>query len=352
VAAAESAGLHVLIVPTTVDGQDGADLTALRSAARDVAGGLSPGDLVVLESTVPPRTCTDVLEPMLAAESGLDPDEFGLAFCPERTSSGRALRDIRGAYPKVVGGVDERSTRAGRLIYGEVTDNEVLPVTATTAECVKVFEGVYRDVNVALANELATFADELDTSVTDAIEVANTLPMCDIHDPGAGVGGHCIPYYPYFLLSEFRTEAPLVETARQVNDRMPLFVAEKVGKGIEEAGGAIRDATVVVLGVTYRPGVRETRKSPAFPIAAALEDHGARIHAVDPMLDDAADLPFGLIGLEELSAVDPDAAVLVTAHDAFESIEWDALDPMVVVDGRGALDVDDTRHNVYTIGEE
>jgi len=350
-AAADAAAVHVLIVPTTVETSGGADLTALRSAARNVAAGLSPGDLVVVESTVPPRTCADGLEPLLAAESGLDPADFGLAFCPERTSSGRALRDIREAYPKVVGGVDEASTRAAALVYDEVTDNDVLTVDATTAECVKLFEGIYRDVNIALANELATFADELDTSVTDAIEVANTLPMCDIHEPGAGVGGHCIPYYPHFLLSEFETEGPLMRTARRVNDAMPSFVVARLRERLERVGTPVDDATVVLLGATYRPGVEETRRSPAIPIAETLAGLGAEVHGTDPMLDDATGLPFDLIDLGDLPGVDPDAVVLVTAHEAFEDLAWEAFGPAVVVDGRGALDIGDTHHHVYTIGE-
>jgi len=141
--AAEAASVHVLIVPTPITDANEPDLSILQAVVEDVAAGLSAGDLVVVECTVPPGTTRDAVQPTLAQESDLDGDEFGVAVCPERTSSGRALKDIRGAYPKVVGGVDDESTRAAALLYGELTTNDVIQVPdATTAEAVKVFEGV------------------------------------------------------------------------------------------------------------------------------------------------------------------------------------------------------------------
>ena len=171
--AAAEAAIHVLIVPTPITDDNEPDLSILRAATRSVAEGLSPGDVVVVECTVPPGTTDGMVRETLLEESGLEAGEFGLVFCPERTSSGRALEDIRGAYPKVVGGVDAESRRVAGLVYGEINDEGVLPVSdATTAEAVKVFEGLYRDVNIALANELGRFADEMDIDVREAIETA------------------------------------------------------------------------------------------------------------------------------------------------------------------------------------
>jgi len=349
-AAAESR-VHVVIVPTEVD--DGAvDLSMLEAAVRTIGTGLKPGDLVVVESTVPPRTCRDRVLPWLTAESGLESGEFGLAFCPERTMSGRALEDITGAYPKVVGGVDEESTRVAAAVYELITDNDVISVAdATTAECVKVFEGVYRDVNIALANELARLADDLGVDVTDAIEVANTQPFCDIHDPGPGVGGHCIPYYPYFLISEFDGPTPLLRTAREVNDAMPGFTVEKTAAELADAGRDLADSTVVVLGLTYRPGVDETRASPGIDVAAALRDSGADVYAVDPICTTPPPDGVERLELDAVPAVDPDAVVLVTAHEAFESLPWERLRDAVVVDGQRVLDVDDSVRSVSAIGD-
>ncbi|WP_227354035.1 nucleotide sugar dehydrogenase [Haladaptatus salinisoli] len=349
--AASAASVHVVIVPTPITDERDPDLDILRSVAGDIADGLDPGDLVVVECTVPPRTTRDELLPLLEAESGLSRGEFGVAVCPERTSSGRALRDIRGAYPKVVGGVDDESTRVAELIYGELTDNEVISVpNATTAEAVKVFEGVYRDVNIALANELAAIADDAGVDVNGAIEKANTQPFCDIHEPGPGVGGHCIPYYPYFLIERFDADFPLLRTAREVNDSMPAFTVEKVAELLADEGKSVADARVLVLGLTYRPGVEETRATPARPICANLTERGASVFAVDPVLDDAEGFDAEKLPLESLTDREFDAAVLVTDHEEFAGIDWSAFDPMVVVDGRNTLDLSRSSHRVYTIG--
>ena len=349
--AARWADFHLVLVPTVIDEAARTDLSHLESAVRDVGAGLEAGDMVVIESTVPPGTCADVIQPTLVEESGLDPDEFGLAACPERTRSGRALRDIRAAYKRVVGGVDDRSTEVARHVYDLVTTKGVVPVAdATTAECVKVFEGVYRDVNIALANELARFADELDVDVNDAIEAANTQPFCDVHRPGIGVGGHCIPYYPYFLINDHDTGSPLMQTARRVNDGMPRFAAAKLTELLEERNLDVEDATVLVLGLTYRPGVEETRETPAKPIIEYLNVRGATVLAADPVLDDPSSFETIDVLVDDVDSMDPDAAVLVTAHEAFEGIDWSNMDPMVVVDGRAALDLEDSHHAVYTIG--
>jgi UDP-N-acetyl-D-mannosaminuronic acid dehydrogenase len=351
--AAAEARVHAIIVPTPIDDDSTPDLSALEAVCEDIASGLAPGDLVLVECTVPPKTCQEVVHPLLAEESGLEAGEFGLAFCPERTSSGRAITDIRGAYPKVVGGIDPESTRAAALVYEEINDRGVLPVTdATTAETVKIFEGVYRDVNIALANELARFTDELGIDVNESIEVANTLPVCDIHTPGIGVGGHCIPYYPYFLIEGFETDAPLLSTAREVNDSMPAFAVSKLEEEFAAEGRELAGKTVLVLGLTYRPGVEETAATPAGPLIDGLSEAGAEVLATDPILSPAAIEGFGAEAISFESATERavDAAVLVTGHEEFEEVDWAGFDPLIVIDGRNVLELGATNHRVYTIG--
>jgi UDP-N-acetyl-D-mannosaminuronic acid dehydrogenase len=349
--AARDASIHVVIVPTLLDENDTPDLSAIESVVGDISAGLAAGDTVFLESTLPPRSCVDVIQPRLAAGSGLEPDEFGLAFCPERTSSGRALEDITGSYPKIVGGSDEESTRVARLVYDEITDNEVIPTSdPTTAECVKLFEGLYRDVNIALANELGRLADELEIDVREAIGAANTQPYCDLHDPGAGVGGHCIPYYPHFVIEGCETETTLLETARQVNDEMEQFTVQATVEELDRVGTGIGDATIAVLGVTYRPGVDETRASPAWTITSTLSSAGASVYNVDPVCSDLGAFAGRPATLSDLPAIEPDALVLLTAHDAFDDIPWRRLSDPVVVDGRDALADPQTDGPVYTIG--
>lgn len=356
-AAAVDARVHVVIVPTLVDENSRPDLSVVESVIEDIAAGLDPGDTVILESTVPPRTCRDRVEPLLADESGLDPGTFGLAFCPERTSSGRAIEDIRGAYPKIVGGIDDESTRVAELIYGEITDNDVIPVSdATTAEAVKVFEGIYRDVNIALANELAKHGEELEVSVLEAIEAANTQPFCDLHVPGAGVGGHCIPYYPHFLIQEFEADSRLLETARDINDTMPGYTAELALNGLAEQGRDSDDADVLVLGLTYRAGIDELRATPAMGVIERLVSAGANVTAVDPVTDTYR--PFEDAGADVLALDDArerayDAVVLVTAQEAFQDLDVPALatdGELVVVDGRQALSELQNEDDVYYKG--
>lgn len=365
-AAAAKASVHIIAVPTLVDEQGSPDLSNLRAAVRTVTTGLEAGDMVVIESTVPPGTCQDVVAPLLA-EGDPDPETVGLAFCPERTASGRALQDIREAYPKVVGGIDEESGRVAELMYDELTDNTVLCVSdATTAECVKLFEGVYRDVNIGLANELGQLTDDLGIDVTEAIDTANTQPYCNIHTPGAGVGGHCIPYYPYFLVDGIERDAELIETARSINETMPTFVVKRLAEELAAVGTSVGEATVALLGVTYRAGVPETRESPAVDIAYQLSNLGGTVLATDPLLDELPEMPGEYVSLPDLESKDIDAAVLVTAHEAFGEIDWDAFITeegaaengaasdrrgIVVIDGRQALDLSETPHRQYTVGK-
>ena len=350
--AAREAAVHVIIIPTLLTDEHVPDLSILRSVVDDVATGLAPGDIVVVESTVPPRTCSEMVYPRLQRESGLAAGEFGLAFCPERTASGRALEDIRGAYPKVVGGIDTESTRVAGLIYGAINEQGTIPVSdTTTAEAVKVFEGVYRDVNIALANELAKMTDELEIDVREAIQVANTQPYCDIHDPGPGVGGHCIPYYPYFLIEGLETRNRLLRTAREINDEMPAFTVRKLAEELASEGKNVADARVAVLGLTYRPGVEETRASPAIPITHRLTDLGADVLTIDPMLDDTSEFAGEQVPLETLYDHDLDAIVLTTPHEEFDAIDWTAFKrPLVVIDGHAAVDLVGTDHRHYAIG--
>lgn len=356
--AANEADVHVVIVPTPITDEKEPDLSILDAVVDDVASGLSPSDMVIIECTVPPRTTAERVRPALVAASGLDPGEFGLAFCPERTASGRAIEDITGSYPKVVGGVDEASTSVATAIYDELTDNDVIPVAdATTAEAVKIFEGLYRDVNIGLANELAALADEFGIDVTEALEVANTAPYVDLHRPGPGVGGHCIPYYPYFVIDRFDGETRLLETARTVNDEMPAFTVDKLESELGVDGTTLDGAGVLVLGLTYRANVEETRKSPGIEVVELLDARGANVHTVDPMLDAEAldELPITPLAVDAVTDHAYEGVVVTTHHDEFDDIEWADVErpagQLVVVDGRNTLSLSDTNHRVYTIGD-
>lgn len=347
--AATTARVHRVIVPVTTnledesslappwtpEGANGddqtADLTALTETVDAIGSGLTPGDLVIIESTVPPFTTSELVVPLLERSSGLDRGAFGVVFSPERVASGQAIADIRGAYPKIVGGTDSRSQQAAVWYFEAVTDAEVIPVTdAATAEAVKLFEGVYRDVNIALANELAMVADQVGLDGREAIEAANTQPYCDLHDPGAGVGGHCIPIYPYLLREVTARSTPLISTARRVNDGMPSYVVSLIEDGLGAAGTPLEESTVGVLGVTYRPGIPETARSPARGILRGLQSLGVHLFAFDPAID--SDTVFGIPcrPIDDLDTLDLDAVVITTAHEAFTSYDWSLYDGIII----------------------
>jgi len=350
--AAQAASIHVVVVPTLLTDDGEPDLATLIAAASSIAAGLSPGDLVLLESTVPPETTAEVFEPGLADASGLDRDEFGVAFCPERTRSGRMLRDIREAYPKIVGGTDPEATRSAALVYDQVTRNDVIEMgSATAAEAVKVFGGIYRDVNIGLANELARYADAMGVDAREVIEASNTQPLSSIHDPGPGVGGHCIPVYPHFLTEEFDVDGPVIRAARALNDDMPAYTVDRLADELAARGTDVADATVLLLGVAYRGDVAETRNSPALDVAALLSDYGTEVLAVDPVVEDVPGLAAEEVSLRAAARRSPDAAVLVTHHEAFDDANWNAFDEMVFLDGRDALDLSATPHRHCTVGD-
>jgi UDP-N-acetyl-D-mannosaminuronic acid dehydrogenase len=352
-AAATEAVVHVIIVPTLLDSENSADLSTVRTVAGDIATGLEAGEMVLLESTVPPRTTRDVLLPKLAAESGVSEGEFGLAFCPERTASGRALRDIRESYPKVVGGIDEQSTAVAAGIYDAITSNEVLPVSdATTAEAVKIFEGLYRDVNIALANQVAVVGEELGIDSREAINIANTQPLCDILRPGPGVGGHCIPVYPHFVLDSVESPTDLIQAARETNDRMPEYTVAQTERLLGEQGQSISGARIGVFGLTYKANIDETRNAPALDIIELLAERNADIVAVDPLVAETATFDSAtLLPLGEAVGQQFDAVVVVTDHDQFEDVEWNRLPGApLVVDCREVVSPVDAESVVYKLG--
>src|SRR6266581_5451014 len=255
----------VVIVPVIIDAEHKVNFEGIDAATTAIGAGLQPGTLVVYETTLPVGITSLRLRQILERTSNLQAGrDFYLAFSPERVSSGYIFRDLR-IYPKVVGGIDERSTAAAVAFYRSVLHADIISMASTgEAEFVKLIETTYRDVNIALANEFARYADAHGLNVTAAIAAANTQPYSHIHAPGLGVGGHCIPVYPYFLInglleSEMQQQAlPQAElllprAARQVNDAMAEYAVQRIGAVI----GSLAHQSVLILGVAYRGDVRE-----------------------------------------------------------------------------------------------
>jgi nucleotide sugar dehydrogenase len=327
----------VVIVPVVVDAEREIDFGAIDSATRDIGAAVSPGVLVIYETTLPVGTTRDRFGPMLAAASGLEVDrDLFLAFSPERVLVGRVFTDLR-RYPKIVGGTSPESTRRAVEFYGAALDEgtEVWAVAdAETAEMTKLAETTYRDVNIAYANELARYAARHGIDVTEVIGAANSQPYSHIHQPGVGVGGHCIPVYPHFLFNG-DPDLQIPPLARQINESMGRFTVDT----IEDRFGSLDGQAVLVLGIAYRGDVKEDAFSSAFRLRDELLAAGARVHAHDPYFDAEHLRRLGFEPYELGSGVPIRVAILQAAHEAYRSLEPGALPGLeLFVDGRNALD--------------
>ncbi len=337
-AAVQRTDVVVVIVPVLLTPDKQADLSLIESAAADVATGLQQGSLVVFETTLPVGTTSNRLGPILERGSSLKAGaDFSLAFSPERVFSGRVLRDL-GTYPKVVGGIDKASTERAARFYEEALGVTPMPVeNAETAELSKLAELTYRDVNIALANELALCADRAGVNVLEAIAAANSQPFSHIHEPGVGVGGHCVPVNPWFLINGLGP-APIARLARETNDGM----AREAARLLDDALGGLTGRTVLILGLAYRGNVKEPYHSAAFLLNEALTSAGARVLIHDPLFSHEEIAGHGLKPASLEPPPQVDAIILQANHDEYRSMDFGAFTGCrVVLDGRNALSRED-----------
>ncbi len=336
-----------VVVPLFVDADGNPDFGWMDEATQAIAAGLQPGTLVSYETTLPVGTTRTRFLPMLEAGSGLVAGkDFHLVFSPERVFTGRVFADLR-KYPKLIGGIDAESAKHGQAFYEAVLTFDERPDlvetgsrpngvwdlgSAEAAEMAKLAETTYRDVNIGLANQFARFAAQHGIDVHQVIEASNSQPFSHIHRPGIAVGGHCIPVYPRLYLFN-DPDATIVRAAREANAGMPGYT---VGV-LEGAHGDLRGQRVVVLGASYRGGVKETAFSGVFAAVTALRERGAEVFVHDPMFSDSELDKLGFTAYPAGSAVD--AAILHTDHAAYRTLTSAELPGVrTVVDGRGALD--------------
>ncbi|MEZ0248117.1 MAG: nucleotide sugar dehydrogenase [Thermoproteus sp.] len=329
------------------------DFSALISAARAIAQGLKREDLVIVESSVPPGTTEEVVRPVLE-ESGLTAEEdFYLAYSPERIMVGHALKDIEENYPKVVAGVGPKSAEEAAALYKRIAKRGVIKLSSIrAAEFEKLLEGVYRDVNIALANEMARLASALGVPFAEARTAANSQPYSHVHKPGAGVGGSCIPVYPYFLMwiaERAGLDLPLTATARAINEEQPHRVAEAAIRAMIRGGVNPVEAKIAVLGLAFRGDVDDTRRSPTYDIIAALLDFGIKPQNIvvhDPYVKQ--DRALEKLGIRLTHSLDEalagaSLAIISTDHSAYKIKASELVRHMkspVVVDARGVVEAD------------
>jgi UDP-N-acetyl-D-glucosamine dehydrogenase len=327
----------LIALPTPLTRNREPDLSIVLGAARQLAERLRPGHLVVLESTTYPGTTREEILPILS-QSGLAVGrDFYLAFSPERVDPGRTDWTTKNT-PKVVGGVTEGCTERACAFYRRAIDT-VIPVSSPeTAELVKLLENIFRSVNIALVNELAQLCDRIGIDVWEVVEAAATKPFGFMSfKPGPGLGGHCLPVDPFYLswkAREFDFYTEFIELAGKINENMPYFCADKIGRALNAVGRPLQGSRVHVIGVSYKRDVADLRESPALKLIELLRERGAEVSYTDPHVPELREQ--GLASLQLDAAVaSADCVAVVTDHSSIDFVDV-AARARLVVDLRNA----------------
>lgn len=347
------ADVFIIAVPSPINPDKTANMEYVREATKSITPLLKKGNLVVLESTVPPRTVEDVMLPILK-ESNLEiGTELYISHSPERVIPGKVFTELVN-NDRIVGGINEKSSELTKQLYEVFVKGTIHITDATTAEMVKVIENTYRDVNIAFANELAKISDRIGVNVWEAIGLANHHPRVNIHTPGPGVGGHCIAVDPWFLVELQPDVANIINLSRRTNDSMPSFTANKSKEILQKAG--IEHPRVAVLGLAFKGNIDDMRESPSVEVVHHLEDLRVDYTAFDPHIKENK-LARQTQLLEE--AVDKaDLLLVLTDHTAFKELQPDVVaDKMrtkMILDTKNCIDRNLWKQHgfeVYALGD-
>lgn len=331
----ERCEVYIVAVSTSLDPKKKkADLGPLTKAVRDIATVLSDGDLVIIESTVPPGTTTGLIKPILDAKK----KRYSLAFCPERVLPGDLVHEMI-SNNRIIGGIDEESTKRAKAIYKKFCKGQLIETDALTAELAKLFENTYRTVNIALANEIALLAEGLGGNVWNAIALANSHPRVYIHQPGPGVGGYCLTKDPYFLIEGFR-DSKIIRESLRINSKMPEHVVKTVRDTLTSVKKVIKDSKIAILGVAYKGNVADPRESQGYCIYSLLKKYTDNVVLQDPYVKEYMDLRPVKVIAEAIKGAD--VIIIVTEHDDYKRIDWESVhkqlgkDP-VLIDTRNII---------------
>ena len=341
-------------VPTPLTKTKDPELSYVTYESGQIARYLQPGQLVVLESTTYPGTTRELMVPILEGSGLKAGRDFYLAYSPERVDPGNRKYSIRNT-PKVVGGIDPTSTRLAELLYLQVAD-VVVPVSSPeVAEMTKVFENVFRSVNIALVNELTLLCEKMGVSVWEVIDAASTKPFGYMpFYPGPGIGGHCIPLDPYYLANkarEYDFHTRFIELAADINEQMPYYVTSRITEALNASGRSLNGATVLVLGVAYKRNVEDVRESPSLKLVQLLQEKGASVSYNDPYVPEIRLSANTLtsVDLSEECVASADCVVIGADHSCYN---WEQIAgwAKLVFDTRGATRALQNR-NVVRMGE-
>ena len=342
--AANGADIEIICVQTPMNDKNEPDESFVEKACNSIVGGMAKGKLVVIESTVSPGTTRNTLVKIFEGGTHLKCGrDFWLAHCPERITIGRAVEDFANST-RVVGGYDAKSAEIAAELFKAVTKGQVLVTDCTSAEVAKLAENAYRYVNIAFANELALLCERLGVDVIETIRLANTHPRVNVHNPGPGVGGPCLPKDTYLLLhsaKKNRSSSEVVEASGKTNEYMPMHTVSLLAKALSEAGKDIRRSKVVVLGSAYRGGVDDARNSPAERVVNKLINLGVTVAVYDPHCKES----FGGKRIRDIveGAKEADALLIITDHEEFRELDLQAIRSVMskkplIVDGRRVID--------------
>jgi UDP-N-acetyl-D-glucosamine dehydrogenase len=325
----------VICVPTPLSRSREPDLSHLTDAATAISHVLRPNQLVVLESTTYPGTTRERLLPILEESGLLAGRDFPLAFSPERIDPGHSEHTIRDT-PKLVGGLTAACAERARELYSLICSEVVLVSSPEAAELAKLLENIFRSVNIALVNELAQLCDRLGIDVWEVVDAASTKPFGFMRfEPGPGMGGHCLPIDPFYLAFKAREHdfyPEFIELAGKVNRAQPAYCVERIGRALNDVGKAVKGARVLLVGVSYKPGIGDVRESPALEILGLLRELGAEVSYHDPHVPALPEL--GLESVELAEARGADLTAIVTAHPGVDYERLVAEAPLTI-DFRG-----------------
>lgn len=341
--------VYIIAVPTPINEDKTADMSYVESATKAIVPHLKKGCIVILESTSPPRTVEDLMIPILKETGLLIGEELLVAHSPERILPGKVIEELR-TNSRIVGGINEKSSLEVKKVYESIVEGEIFITTSTTAEMCKVMENTFRDVNIALANELAKISEELGVNAFEVIRLANHHPRVNLLSPGPGVGGHCIALDPWFLV-EKSGNAKLIKQARLINDSMPKFVFDK----IKTILGGFNGQTIALFGVTYKPNIDDIRESPVMNLLNMLKKENVKVNVCDPHAKDQIENNMDIY--EALK--DASIMVLGVNHDEFKNIDFSKVSTLLkdknILDTRNFFDRKDVINNninYYLLGEK
>ena len=343
---AEEADAYIIAVPTpnNNDEHKSADISIVMSGVKSIVPLLKKGDTVIVESTIAPRTMDDHVAPYLEEQGFKIGEDIFLVHCPERVLPGQIMEEL--VYNnRIIGGMTPQCVEAGKKVYGTFVQGEMIETNAKTAEMSKLMENTYRDVNIALANELAMICNRLDINVHEVIEMANKHPRVNLHTPGPGVGGHCLAVDPYFIIAEAPEESPLIQLSRSINVSMPEYVVNITKKMLSKLNGN----KVTVFGLTYKGDVDDIRESPAFDIYELLrKEEGLEVNTYDPHVK------MDFVEKDMKSAVTDSSLVLVLSdHSEFKILtdnDFETMKDKVIFDTKNVVPNNFSEVQYYNYG--